>query len=213
MNSKNIFARKLSQPIARPRFRAPTLRAAAGPAGRRSVELGERGAVTAPVRGVVKDPVTGAVNEPSGSVCLAVALPGVCPLGAGPFLLGRFSGVILKFLGFLLMRAVSRLSALRKNHRTAALNSGGNFRRRTPSLQHAACAPHARDPRRRFPCRTGVCPEMALWAGRVGRRMRSELHCGRWWGRVGRTHGHASRNPGGRAPPTQPPGFRFRPSA
>ena len=93
-----------------------------------------------PGKGRGKDPVRGAVNEPSGSVCLAVPLPGVYPLRAGPFLLGWFSGVKLKFLEFLLMRAVSRLSALRKNHRTAALNSGGNFRRRTPSLQHAACA-------------------------------------------------------------------------
>ena len=41
VNSRNIFARKLSHPIACPRFRAPTLGAAAGPVGPRLVELGE----------------------------------------------------------------------------------------------------------------------------------------------------------------------------
>ena len=43
-------------------------------------------------------------------------------------------------------------------------------------------------------------------SGRVGRQMGIGLHCGRKWDRVGA----ACRNPGGRAPPTQPPGFGIR---
>ena len=148
------MARKLSHPVARPPFRglaltvpapvrgakAPVCCAVSGPVDWRSVALVECGVVTDPVRGAVNDPLCCAVNKTLRSVRGAGAVPltDVCPLAAGSFLLGWLPGVILKFVEFLLMRAVSHLSALRKNHRTASLDSGGNFRRRTPSLQHAS---------------------------------------------------------------------------
>ena len=80
----------------------------------------------------------------------------------------------------------------------------------------SACARAAQECRRRG-ADSQRWRAIARFGGRrdvaVGREVGSGLHGGGKWGRVGRAHGHASRNPGGRAPPTQPPGFRFRLSA
>ena len=55
--------------------------------------------------------------------------------------------------------------------------------------------------------RGGLGPLRGQNGARVGQRMGIGLQCGREWVTVG----DASRNPGGRAPPTQPPGFQSSP--